>query len=103
MTAPKRFATSVGAASPYVVPGLGLGISVPLVLKYAARRGELSMTPFGWRLLDSAFAQVGTDRLTPLDWALVAAVVGASALDVTTAIWLREGRRTMPTPARHRS
>ena len=94
MTTPTRVSTSVRAASVlYAVPGLGFGISVPLVLAYAARRGELPMTPFGWRLLGGPYEQIGTDRLTPLGWALAAGLVGVSALDVVTAIWLREGRR----------
>jgi hypothetical protein len=94
MTTPTRVATSVRAASIlYGVPGLGFGIAVPLVLAYAAWRGELPMTPFGWRLLGGPFEQIGTERLTPLGWALAAALVGVSALDVVAAIWLREGRR----------
>jgi len=43
--------------------------------------------------LGGPYEQVGTDRLTPLGWALAGALVGASALDVVAAIWLREGRR----------
>jgi hypothetical protein len=94
MTTPARVSTSVRAASVlYAVPGLGFAISVPLVLAYAARRGELPMTPFGWRLLGGPFEQIGTDRLTPLGWALAAGLVGVSALDVVAAMWLREGRR----------
>ena len=94
MTTPTRAATSVRAASIlYAVPGLGFGISVPLVLAYAARRGELPMTPFGWRLLGGPFEQIGTDRLTSLGWGLAAALVEVSALDVVAAIWLRQGRR----------
>lgn len=86
--------SSVRAASIlYGVPGLGFGISVPLVLAYLARRGELPMTPFGWRLMGGPFEQIGTDRLTPLGWVLAAALVGASALDVIAAIWLRRGER----------
>jgi hypothetical protein len=77
----------------YGVPGLGFGIFVPLVLAYAARRGELPMTPFGWRLMGGPFEAVGTDRLTPLGWGLGAALVGVSALDVVAGIWLRQGRR----------
>jgi hypothetical protein len=94
MTDTTRVAASVRAASIlYLVPGLGFGISVPLVLAYAARRGELPMTPFGWRLLGGPFEQIGTERLTPMGWGLAVALVGVSALDVTAAIWLREGRR----------
>jgi len=94
MAAPTRVATSIRAASVlYAVPGLGFGISVPLVLAYAALRGELPMTPFGWRLLGGPIEKIGTDRLTPLGWTLAVALVGVSALDVVAAIWLRDGRR----------
>jgi hypothetical protein len=94
MAAPTRVATSARAASIlYAAPGLGFGISVPLVLAYAAIRGELPRTPFGWRLLGGPFAKIGTDRLTLLGWALAVALVGVSALDVVAAIWLRDGRR----------
>jgi hypothetical protein len=89
-----RVAARVRSASIlYLVPGLGFGMSVPLVLAYTAGRGDLPMTPFGWRLMGGPFDQVGTDRLNPLGWGLSVALVGVSAVDVTTAIWLREGRR----------
>jgi hypothetical protein len=59
MTNPTRVAASVRAASIlYAAPGLGFGISVPLVLAYAARQGELLMTPFGWRLLGGPFEKM---------------------------------------------
>lgn len=94
MTNPTRLATSVRAASMlYGVPGLGFAISVPLVLAYLASRGELPMTPFGWRLMGGPHEQIGTDRLTPLGWMLAGTLVGVSLLDVLTAIWLRQGRR----------
>ncbi len=91
---PLRPSTSVTAASVlYAVPGLGFAISVPLVLAYAARRGELPMTPFGWRLMGGPYEQIGTDQLTSLGWGLAVTLVGVSLLDVLTAIWLRQGRR----------
>jgi hypothetical protein len=94
MTNTTGLATSVRAASIlYGVPGLGFGISVPLVLAYAANRGELPMTPFGWRLMGGPYEQIGTDRLTPLGWVLAGTLVGVSLLDVLAAIWLRQGRR----------
>jgi hypothetical protein len=86
--------TSIRAASIlFGLPGLGFGIGVPLTLAYLARHGELPMTPFGWRLMGGPLPQIGTDRLTPLGWVLAIALVGTSALDVITAIWLRQGRR----------
>ena len=94
MTSPTRLPTSVGAAAVlYGVPGLGNAISVPLILGYLASRGELPMTPFGWRLMGGPYEQIGTDRLTPLGWVLAGILVGVSLLDVITAIWLGQSRR----------
>lgn len=77
----------------YGLPGLGFGMGVIVTLMYLARHGELPMTPFGWRLMGGPFQLIGTDRLTPLGWALAVALVGTSALDVVAAIWLRQGRQ----------
>jgi hypothetical protein len=94
MTEPARLATSVRVASLlYVVPGIGFAISVPLVLAYDALRGELPMTPFGWRLMGGPFEQIGTERLTPLGWGLALALVGTAIIDVVAGLWLRQGRR----------
>jgi hypothetical protein len=94
MTEPARLPTSIRVASVlYGVPGIGFAISVPLVVAYDALRGELPMTPFGWRLMASPFEQIGTDHLTPLGWGLAAALVGTAVVDVVTAMWLRQGRR----------
>jgi hypothetical protein len=94
MTSPTRLPTSVGAAAVmYGVPGLGNAIAVPLILAYLASRGELPMTPFGWRLMGGPYEQIGTDRLTPLGWMLAGILVGVSLLDVISAIWLQQGRR----------
>ena len=41
------------AATLYFVPGLGIAISTLMILAYQARRSELPMTPFGWRLMGS--------------------------------------------------
>jgi len=94
MIGPARLATSVRVASLlYVVPGIGFAISVPLVLAYDAIRGELPMTPFGWRLMGGPFEQIGTERLTPLGWGLALALVGTAIIDVVAGSWLRQGRR----------
>jgi len=90
----KRLPVSVQAAAVlHGVPGVGFAISVPLILVYLASRGELPMTPFGWRLMGGPFEQIGTDRLTPLGWVLAGALVGVSLLDIISAIWLQQGRR----------
>jgi hypothetical protein len=77
----------------YLVPGLGFAIVVPLVLAYQAFRGELPMTPFGWRLMGGAFEGIGTDRLTPLGVGLAGVLVGTGLVDVIAASGLRRGRR----------
>ena len=94
MTAPAKLATSVRAASLlFAVPGIGFAIFVPLVLAYDALRGELPMTPFGWRVMGGPFEQIGTERLTPLGQGLALALVGTAIVDMVAAIWLRQGRR----------
>jgi hypothetical protein len=50
----------------YAVPGIGWAVATLAVLLYHQERGELPMTPFGWRLLGGPYPQIGTDRLTPL-------------------------------------
>jgi hypothetical protein len=94
VTAPAKVGTSARAAwLLYAVPGVGFAIFVPLVLAYDALRGELPMTPFGWRLMGGPFEQIGTDRLTPLGWGLAAVLVGTGLVDLVAAMWLRRGRR----------
>ena len=81
------------AAILFVVPGLGFGLATPLILTYQAQRGELPMTPFGFRLLGGPFEQLGTDRLTALGSVLALTLTGVSALDVVAGIWLWRGQR----------
>ena len=81
------------AAILFAVPGLAFALSTPLVLAYQARRGELPMTPFGFRLLGGPFEQLGTDRLTALGSGLAWILVGVSAVDVVAGIWLWRGQR----------
>ena len=64
------------AAILYFVPGLGFAISTLLILAYLERRGELPMTPFGWRLMGSTVPGMGADRLTPLGMALAWLLIG---------------------------
>jgi hypothetical protein len=76
----------------YLVPGLGFAISTLLILAYLDRRGELPMTPFGWRLMGSTVPGMGSDQLTPLGGALAWLLIGVSAVDVATGSWLRQDR-----------
>jgi hypothetical protein len=75
------------AAILYVVPGLGFGISALLILAYHDRRGELPMTPFGWRLMGSTAPGMGTDQLTSLGGTLAWVLIAVSAIDVATGRW----------------
>jgi hypothetical protein len=81
------------AAILYFVPGLGVAISTLLILAYQDRRGELPMTPFGWRLMGSTVPGMGADQLTPTGTALAWVLIGVSAMDVATSRWLWQDRR----------
>ncbi|MEO8425358.1 MAG: hypothetical protein ABI595_15790 [Actinomycetota bacterium] len=77
----------------YAVPGVGFVVSTLAVLLYLRERGELPMTPFGWRLLGGPYPEIGTDRLTPLGWALAGLLIAVSGVDVLIGRWLWQGRR----------
>ena len=81
------------AAILYFVPGLGFAISTLLILAYLDRRGELPMTPFGWRLMGSTVPGMGADQLTLLGTELAWVLIGVSAVDVATGRWLWQDRR----------
>ena len=81
------------AAILYFVPGLGFAISMLLILAYQERRGELPMTPFGWRLMGSTVPGMGADRFTPMGTALAWLLIGVSAVDVAAGRWLWQDRR----------
>ena len=77
----------------YAVPGIGWAVGTLAVLLYHHEQGELPMTPFGWRLLGGPYPEIGTDRLTPLGWALAWLLIGVSIGDVLIGRWLWQGRR----------
>ncbi|HEX5148515.1 MAG TPA: hypothetical protein VFW02_05500 [Candidatus Limnocylindrales bacterium] len=77
----------------YAVPGVGWAVATLAVLLYHRVRGELPMTPFGWRLLGGPYAEIGTERLTPLGWALAWLLIAVSGVDVLVGRWLWQGRR----------
>jgi len=81
------------AAILYFVPGLGVAISTLAILAYQDRRGELPMTPFGWRLMGSTVPGIGADQLTPTGMALAWLLVGVSAVDAASGRWLWQDRR----------
>ena len=77
----------------YFVPGLGVAISTLAILAYQDRRGELPMTPFGWRLMGSTVPGIGADQLTPTGMALAWLLIGVSAVDAASGRWLWQDRR----------
>jgi hypothetical protein len=77
----------------YAVPGIGWLVATLAVLVYHQDQGELPISPFGWRLLGSSYPEIGTDRLTPLGWALAWLLIGVSIVDVLIGRWLWQGRR----------
>src|SRR4029079_2811990 len=72
----------------YAVPGIGWTVATLAVLWYHQDRGELPMTPFGWRLLGGPFPEIGTDRLTPLGWGLAWLLVAVAIVDIVIGRWL---------------
>ena len=77
----------------YVVPGLGFALATAAILLYDARRHELPMTPFGWRLLGGPYEQIGTDTLTGLGRVIGIALIVVSVVDLVAGVWLRQRRR----------
>jgi len=76
----------------YAVPGVGWAVATLAIILYHRDHGELPMTPFGWRLLGGPYPEIGTDRLTPLGWALAGLLVAVSIVDVIIGRWLWRGR-----------
>ena len=77
----------------YAVPGIGWALATLAVLLYHQQRGELPMTPFGWRLLGGPYPEIGTDRLTPLGVSLAWVLIAVSIVDVVIGRWLWQGSR----------
>jgi hypothetical protein len=87
---PTRPATATRAAAViFLITGVGVGATTPFVLWHLARRGELPMTPFGFRLLAGPFERLGKGAFSEL--AVVLAVI--STLDAVAGLWLWQGRR----------
>ena len=76
----------------YAVPGVGWAVATIAILVYHRERGQLPMSPFGWRLLGSPYPEIGTDRLTRLGRALAWLLIAISIVDVIIGRWLWQGR-----------
>jgi len=76
------------AALLYLFLGVAFGASVPFVLAYFGRNGELPMT-FGFRSMAGPFEQLGPEAFVALGWTFV----GVCAVDVVAGLGLWRGRR----------
>ena len=77
-----------GAAFLFLFLGVAFGASVPFVLAYLGRNGELPMT-FGFRSMAGPFEQLGPEAFNALGWTFV----GVCAADVIAGVGLWRGRR----------
>ena len=76
------------AALVFLFLGVAFGASVPFVLAYLERHGELPMT-FGFRSMAGPFEQLGPEAFTALGWTFV----GVYAADVVAGLGLWRGGR----------
>ena len=76
------------AALLYLFLGVAFGASVPFVLAYFGRNGELPMM-FGFRSMAGPFEQLGPEAFKALGWTFV----GVCAADVVAGLGLWRGRR----------
>jgi hypothetical protein len=76
------------AALMFLFLGVAFGASVPFVLAYFDRHGELPMT-FGFRSMAGPFEQLGPEAFSALGWIFV----GVCAADVVAGLGLWRGRR----------
>ena len=76
------------AAFLFLFLGVAFGASVPFVLAYLERNGELPMT-FWFRSMAGPFEQLGPETFTALGWTFV----GVCAADVVAGVGLWRGRR----------
>jgi len=86
---PQRLPWSARAAGISFNLELAFGITMPIALAHLARRGELPMTPFGFRAFSGPFERLGARRFALLG----AALMGVSALNFVAGLWLVQGRR----------
>ena len=77
------------AGASYLVLGIGFGVGAVVTLLQFARRGELPMTPWGFRSISGPFEGLGAGQFSMLGWSFAA----VCALDALAGIWLWQGRR----------
>ena len=77
------------AGAIYLLLGIGFGLGAVVTLLQFARRGELPMTPWGFRSMSGPFEGLGAERFSMLGWSFVA----VCALDALAGFWLWQGRR----------
>ena len=77
------------AAVMYVAQGVGFGVGAIIALAHFSQKGELPMTPLGFRALSGPFERLTPQQFTGLGLGLVA----VCALDVVAGLWLWKGRR----------
>lgn len=87
-TAPRLPPTVRAAALLHLFLGVAFGASVPVVLAYLERNGELPK-PYGIRLMAGPFEQLGPKAFRGLCWTFV----GVCAVDVAAGVGLWRGRR----------
>jgi hypothetical protein len=76
------------AGAIYLVLGIGFGVGAVATLLHFTRRGELPMTPWGFRSMSGPFEGLGAQWFSMLGWSFVA----VCALDALAGIWLWQGR-----------
>jgi hypothetical protein len=84
-----RTPLTVKVAAVSLMSDAGFGIAMPIALAHVARRGELPMTPWGFRAFSGPFEQLGPERFAALGLVLI----GVCTLDVISGIWLWQGRQ----------
>jgi hypothetical protein len=73
----------------YLANAVGFGVGAALTLPYLARRGELPMTPFGFRAFSGLFETLGCPWFSLLLWSFV----GLAAVEALAGVWLWRGER----------
>lgn len=84
--------TPVGAQAvglSWILEAIGFGGAMPIALAHLARRGELPMTPWGFRAFAGPFERLGRWRFALMG----AALMGVSAGQLVGGVWLLQGRQ----------